>query len=106
MNAASEGWDMTCRTIGECRFGPRVNREFGDGVAAPGGLSNWTGAKQFAYVRYDPDVTAEGLADLGLPDIQPDDVQLMDSVAHVKDIQRVGEAYAKNVALDHLRNFI
>ncbi len=60
---------MTCRTVGECRFGAKINREFGDGVVAQDGRSNWTGVKQFAYVRYDPDVKAEGLAVLGLRDM-------------------------------------
>jgi uncharacterized protein len=84
----------------------KINREFGDGVVAQDGPSNWTGVKQFAYVRYDPDVTAEGLAVLGLRDIRPEEVQLMDSVAHVADIERVGRAYARNVSLDHFRNFV
>ena len=55
---------MACRTIGECRFGA-IDREFDDGITAPGEPAQWSGAKQFAYVRYDFDVTAEGLRALG-----------------------------------------
>jgi uncharacterized protein len=106
MNAASAGWDTTCRILGECRFGAPIDREFGDGVIPPGGPSNWTGPKQFAYVRYDPDVTAAGLRALGLPDVQPEDVQVMDSVEFVRDIQRVGQAFARNISLAHLRGFV
>jgi hypothetical protein len=61
MNAASAGWDMSCRIIGECRFGGSIDREFKEAVVLPGEPSNWTGPKQFTYVRYDPDVTEKGL---------------------------------------------
>ncbi|WP_236101967.1 tetratricopeptide repeat-containing protein [Methylotetracoccus oryzae] len=109
MNAASAGWDMACRMLRECRFGLPIDREIGDMVLAPGasaGASNWTGAKQFAYVRYAPDVTSTGLAGLGLADIDPATVQVMDSVKHVDDIQRVGAAFAaRHVDLKHLTGF-
>jgi hypothetical protein len=108
MNAASAGWDMACRVLGECRFGPPIDREFGDMVMAPGGAGNWTGPKQFAYVRYDPDVTQQGLRDLGLGQIDADNVQQMDSVEHIADIQTVGRAYAgKHVkTVEHLAGFL
>ena len=105
MNAASAGWDMTCRIIGDCRFGAAIDREFGAGMTLQGGAANWTGPKQFAYVRYDPDVTAEGLRALGLTAIAPESVQIMDSMDHVPDIQRVGQAYAEAVSLSHLEPF-
>lgn len=109
MNAASAGWDMACRVVGECRHGDPLDRELGDMVslADTAGPSNTTCAKQFAYVRYDPDVSAEGLAELGLDDVSPKTVQVMDSVEHIAAIQRVGAAYAKqHVKLNHLRGFI
>ena len=62
--------------------------------------------KQFAYVRYDPDVSQAGLNTLGLTDIKAKEVQVMDSVKHMPQIQRVGTTYAaKHVSLDHLRGF-
>jgi patatin-like phospholipase/acyl hydrolase len=107
MNAAAAGWDMACRMAGECRFGGRIDREIGDMVMAPGAPSNWTGPKQFAYVRYDPDVTQEGLDALGLNDVKAEDVQVMDSVKYIPDIQRVGRAYAAaHVESRHLANFV
>ena len=108
MNAASAGWDMACRVLGEGRFGPVIDREFGNMVMQPGGASNWTGPKQFAYVRYDPDVTQQGLRDLGLGDVDAAAVQQMDSVEHIDDIQKVGRAYAgKHVrTAEHLRGFL
>ena len=107
MNAASAGWDMACRMVGECRFGERIDREIGDMVFAPGESSNWTGTKQFAYVRYDPDVTKAGLESLNLMDVRPENVQLLDSVKYIHDIQRVGQAYAaQKVGLQHFTNFV
>ncbi len=104
MNAASAGWDMACRTIGECRFGGHIDNEFGNGMEPV----QSTIPKQFAYIRYDPDVTTKGLAELGLvPGIKPENVQLMDSVAYIGDIRRVGEAFAeRHVSTLHFKNFL
>ncbi|HRD33671.1 MAG TPA: patatin-like phospholipase family protein [Rhodocyclaceae bacterium] len=106
MNAASAGWDMACRMLGECRCGAPLDREIGDMLCAPG-TSNWTGPKQFAYLRYDPDVTRAGLDALGLHDVKAENVQVMDSIEHIAAIQRVGRRYAeRNVSgVEHLRGF-
>lgn len=106
MNAASAGWDMACRSLGECRHGAAIDREFGDMVMTPGSAPNWTGAKLFGYVRYDPDVSRAGLDALGLADIAAENVLQLDSIAHIDDIQRVGRNYAAaHVNIDHLRGF-
>ena len=36
MNAASAGWDMACRVLGDCRFGPLIDREIPMADAADG----------------------------------------------------------------------
>lgn len=105
MNAASAGWDMACRIIGDCRFGAPIDTEFGDGVQAPRGPLTSTVPKQFTYVRYDPNVTTGGLHALGLSDIRTENVQVMDSIAYVGDINRVGQAYAERVTISHFANF-
>ncbi|WP_291986236.1 patatin-like phospholipase family protein [Candidatus Accumulibacter sp. ACC007] len=106
MNAASAGWDMACRTLGECRFGPNIDREFGDMVMAPGASANASTGKQFAYLRYDPDVSQAGIDALGLGGIDARKVQIMDSVKNIGDIQKVGQTYAaRNVSIDHFRGF-
>lgn len=94
MNAASAGWDMACRTLGDCRFGAPIDREFEAMVGDVNSAPNFTGPKLFTYLRYDPDVTHAGLGALGLTDIDPAAMQEMDSVQHIPDIQRVGAAYA------------
>ena len=67
---------------------------------------NWTGPKLFTYLRYDPDVTAEGLKFLGLPDIDPAKVQVLNSIDHIPDIRRVGIAYsAQHVKPEHFAGF-
>ena len=106
MNAASAGWDMACRVLGDCRFGPEIDREICDMLPTEAVPVTSTVPKQFAYVRYDPDVSQAGLNMLGLADIKAKEVQVMDSVKHMPQIQRVGTTYAaKHVSLDHLRGF-
>jgi len=110
MNAATAGWDMVCRVLGECRFGGEVDREFGAMIQAPhttAEQSNWTGAKQFAYVRYDPLTSRMGLDDLGLADVSEEDLSRMDDVSLIPELQRVGSAYGKKfVNLNHLAGFV
>ncbi len=104
MNAASAGWDMACRLVGECHFGRPIDREFGDMV----GAATSTGTKQFAYVRYDPDVSQTGLDELGLDHIKAADVQTLDSIDFIPQIQEVGVAYAGAhvKTAEHLRGFL
>ena len=106
MNAAADGWDMACRSIGACRFGAEIDREYGENTIVGDDPAALVG-KLFSYVRYDPDVTASGLAALGLADIESDHVRVMDSTDHIPQIQRVGSAYAErwvDVA-GHFRGF-
>jgi uncharacterized protein len=56
--------------------------------------------KLFTYMRYNAELTDEGLGQLGLSDIRPDQVQKLDSVAHVPELQRVGQAVAQRDVKD------
>ena len=106
MNAATAGWDMACRTIGACRFGGEIDREFSHMMMADETM-NSTCPKLFTYVRYNPELTREGLKDLGLRKLDPERVRQLDSVENIPDIQRVGTAYAKqNVRLSHMSPFV
>jgi len=110
MSAATTGWDMVCRIVGECRFGAPVDREFGSMIQSPGtppDQSNWSGAKQFAYVRYDPLTSRDGLDSLGLTQIPEQDLAAMDDVGKIPELRQVGSAYAEHhLSLDHLSGFI
>lgn len=94
MNAAADGWDMSCRVTGECRFGAEVDREFGSMRVRK---TRWgkDAGKHFSYVRYNPDVTRAGLRKLGLAGVDPDAMRKMDSTDHIPQIRKVGVAYAK-----------
>lgn len=108
MNAASAGWDMACRTLGDCRFGGLIDREVQSMTTAEwSGQPTSTVPKLFTYLRYDPDVSADGLAALGLSgQVQPDQVQTLDSVDFIPQIQKVGQAYASRaVQPAHLSGF-
>lgn len=107
MNAAAAGWDMACRTIGDCRCGGSIDREFGKMLCEPGEPANFSGPKLFAYVRYDPDLTDKGLKSLGITDVDPKTIQELDSVKAMGDMQRVGKACAQQqVQIEHLRGFV
>ena len=63
--------------------------------------------KLFTYLRYNAELTREGLATLGLPQIKPQDVQQMDSVDHVLELQQVGAAVAqRQVDTQHFAKFL
>lgn len=74
----------------------------GDLIGARGPVS----PKLFTYLRYDADLSHEGLNALGLPDVDPDNVQKMDSTQYIPDMQRVGRALAeRKVAAPHFAAF-
>jgi uncharacterized protein len=57
-------------------------------------------------VRYNAELSRRGLDDLGLPDLVPEQVQRLDSVAHISDLSRVGQAAAGEVAVEHFAGFL
>ena len=63
-------------------------------------------SKLFTYVRYNAELSRKGLDKLGLTGIKPADVQKLDSVAHIKELQEVGQAIAKNVNKEHFSKFV
>ena len=87
MNGAAFGQDLTCRTVGECRAGPELDREIGDRVGArPVG-----GAGLFAYQRYDADLGDAALADRGIDDEEYQRaVRALDGVDALDDLWSIG----------------
>ncbi len=102
MYAALNEQDLLCRVFGNCLAGDELDREVGDlrNVKGPVGPK-----RLFTYARYNAELSAQGLQALGLADIRPEDVQKLDSVAHVADLQRVGQAAAKQVRPEHFAGF-
>lgn len=109
MSAAQTEQDLLCRTFGRCRHGGVIDREIGDLIDraedehSPGLLEE----RLFTYVRYNADLTAEGLTELGLGRIRPQDVQQLDSVSHIKELAQIGQQVAeRDVDVAHLTGFL
>jgi patatin-like phospholipase/acyl hydrolase len=104
MFAASNEQDFLCRAFGKCLHGSVLDREVWD-MQGANGLGP-VSPKLFTYMRYNADVTREGLDALGLQHIEPRNVQQMDSVDHITELQEVGRAVAKQVNIDHFAGFL
>jgi hypothetical protein len=102
MYAALNEQDLLCRVFGRCRHGATIDREVGDLRTGPGVLDQ----RLFSYVRYNVELSHSGLDAVGLGDIRPEDVQKLDSVAHIPDLVRVGKAAAGDVAPEHFAGFL
>lgn len=102
MFAALNEQDFLCRTFGKCLAGDELDREIGDMIGKRGPVA----PKLFTYVRYNAELTTEGLEALGLKDIKPENVQQLDSVQFIADLRRVGEAVAaQKVRAEHFAGF-
>ena len=112
MFAASNEQDFLCRIFGKTLCGDPLDREVGDliGPANPlpaGRVPGPVQPKLFTYMRYNAELANAGLTALGLPDIVPEHVQEMDSVDHISELQKVGQAVAKQkVSKAHFAGFL
>lgn len=91
MFAALNEQDFLCRVFGKCLAGDPLDCEVGDLIGTNGPAN----PKLFTYLRYNAELTGKGLAELDLMDIQPEEVQKIDSVEHLDDLQRIGQAVAQ-----------
>ncbi|HXW50454.1 MAG TPA: patatin-like phospholipase family protein [Candidatus Acidoferrales bacterium] len=101
MFAAQVEQDMLCRVFGKTRSGEPLDSELGDlvGNAAP------LASKLFSYVRYNVDISRQGLDRLGLKGIDESAVQPFD-VAHLGEVQQVGKVAAdRYVSADDFSGF-
>ena len=103
MSAALNEQDLLCRVFGQCLAGDELDREVGDLKTVKGPIGP---NKLFTYLRYNAELTLEGLNKLGLSGIQPEHVQQLDSVKHVTELQQVGQAVAKSVKPEHFARFV
>jgi hypothetical protein len=103
MFAASNEQDFLCRVFGKCRAGDPIDREVGDMMGLPDDtrdqetvrIKGPLQAKLFTYMRYNAELTREGLDAVGLSHIKPENVQRLDSVEHIAELQEVGRAVAQ-----------
>jgi hypothetical protein len=83
--------------------GERIDSELGDMRGS--GLRG--SSKLFSYVRYDTELSREGLDGLGLPNVKPAHVQPMDAIEFLGEIQQVGVALAeRKVKPEHFAHFV
>lgn len=103
MSAALNEQDLLCRVFGRCLAGETLDLEVGDlkDVKKPVGLN-----KFFTYMRYNAELTSEGLKKLGLAQIDPKHVQQLDSVEYIRELQQVGQAVSKQVKTEHFKEFV
>jgi uncharacterized protein len=102
MFAALNEQDFLCRTFGDCLAGDPLDREVGDLVGAAGPAL----PKLFTYLRYNAELTQEGLAAIGCGHIAPDAVRKLDAVDAIPALCEVGRAVAeKKVEARHFARF-
>jgi hypothetical protein len=102
MFAALNEQDFLCRVFGDCLAGDQLDREVGDmaGVAGP------VTPKLFTYLRYNAELTEQGLAAIRCGHIAPDAVRKLDAVEAIPDLRAVGRAVAEaGVAPSHFDRF-
>lgn len=112
MYAIQVDQDINCRTVGRCIYGAPIDRELGDMIPldANGQIQplESSAGRHFNYVRYNADLSPQGLEDLKLQHIDSDEVREMDSVEYMPQLREVGRAYGKqqvNVG-KHFVNFL
>ena len=104
MHSALNEQDLLCRTFGRCMAGDLLDRELGD-LRAP--FKGPVEPRLFTYLRYNAELTADGLRSLGLKqDIAPERVRKLDSVEHIDEIKQVGRAVAMKVLSEHFDQFV
>jgi hypothetical protein len=94
--------DFLCRVFGRCLAGDPLDSEVGDMVNVRGPVE----PKLFTYLRYDAELSRQGLDRLGLPHIVPEHVQPLDAVEHIAELQEVGRAVARQVQPTHFARFL
>jgi patatin-like phospholipase/acyl hydrolase len=103
MFAALNEQDLLCRVFGKCLAGDPLDREVGDLMGATGPV----GQKLFTYLRYNAELTSEGLKALGLSAIEPKNVQKLDSIDYIPDLQRIGKAIGSmKIKEEHFAGFL
>jgi len=117
MYASQIDQDINCRTVGRCTYGDLIDRELLDMISRQGNdmgtlqerlsrppisLSEDQG-RAFLYVRYNADLTDEGLQALNCGDLDADKVRTMDnaSAGNIAALRRIGAAAANQIDSAH-----
>jgi len=112
MSQASVDQDVSCRVVGRCTYGGIVDREIHDLIPVDPGIPDQPLSldtdlgKAFVYARYNAELTADGLAQLGLEGIDAEQMRKMDDVGNVADLAKIGAALGGKVDLAHFGSFV
>jgi hypothetical protein len=110
MSAASAQQDLLCRAMGRCLAGDPLDRELGDLVdmGLPGGPDGGVAGlpELFTYLRYNVELSREGLERIGAGKVDPKHVSSLDAVDRLPELQVVGRALAQRVRIEHLDGFV
>jgi patatin-like phospholipase/acyl hydrolase len=102
MSAALNEQDLLCRVFGDCLAGLPLDNEIGDMKQRKGPLDS----KLFSYVRLNAELSHEGLQNLGVAGVRPEDVQLLDSIDHIDELRQIGQAVANTqLSAEHFASF-
>jgi predicted acylesterase/phospholipase RssA len=93
MFAALNEQDLLCRIFGDCRTGDSLDREIGDLIGSAGPLERQQ--KLFTYLRYNAELSREGLDSVECRNVEPDVVQKMDSIEGIPKLREVGQNVAR-----------
>jgi len=102
MLAALNEQDFLCRVFGKCLAGDAIDSEIGTMIGKRGPAD----PKLFTYVRYNVELSRDGLDALQLRHIDPKRVQRLDSTDAKDELQQVGRAVGKKVDAAHFRGFV
>lgn len=98
--------------MGRCTYGGILDRELHDLIPLDPGIPNKPLSlgedlgKGFLYVRYNAELTSDGLRQLNLTKINADKMRKMDDTGNIDDLTKIGAAVAETVDLAHLGHFV
>ena len=103
MFAASVQQDALCRIFGRCLVGGEIDGEIGDlrGELGPGDRD------LFTYLRYNADLSRDGLETLGLGGLDSRRLRRLDSFASMSDLEAVGRVIVdRDLRREHYTSFL
>jgi uncharacterized protein len=110
MSQAAFDQDINCRTVGRCTYCRPLDSEVGDLVPrnADGSRIPLTTnlGRAFLYARYNAELTKPGLTELGLPQVDPAKASKLDSIDCMDDLERIGQAVAREIRLEDFGSFV
>jgi hypothetical protein len=112
MYAMQVDQDINCRTVGRCVYGAPIDREVGD-LTPLDSAGNAIGldsdaSRHFSYVRYNADLSNEGLDEIGLGHLDSDEISEMDSTRNIADLRRIGKIVGERQVKvkEHFKHFL